>query len=1003
MAAPSLDEVQFALDRATRVLWNTQRADGSWDCPGQVGAWVTAQVVTVLKYLRRLDDADTKAAAKWLSSQQRADGSFAIHAYSTTGDVGTTAAGWAALHLCGAADAAAKAKAWVEANGGVPRVLARIDEGDLSALFLGMAGLVPASKLPCPSTTAMLLPPVMRLLETRFHSGVFMMAFEFELLVKKLRGDFGLDGGPKSFLDHLKCRGAIDVLRTFQNDDGSWNDSAVISVLALPCLDAIDSAESRQMLERALVWLDAQKVRDEKGLRFDGFGTEVWSSAFNARALLAAGEPPSSPRMSKALAWLVDAQLTRPMPKVDNRKPDAVLTGGWAFQRTNHTMPDCDDAGVVLSAFGHAMATTGVHALDRDTFSKVQRSSQLGMQWLFSMQNPDGGWSAFVWGLQGKPPGPIMEKNPHVDMTNLVDMLQAVIDVPPPMGDPSTEDLTSRVLHGLGQLGLTESHPAVEKAVAFLEAQQASNGGFWGRWVVNYLSSTAFVLMGLASVKVNLKKPWVRRAVDFLLQHQNDDGGWGEGPASYVSITEAGKGPTMLPLTALVVQALLDVGEGDSPAVEKAVDLLLRTQAPDGTWSNGLYLHTNVPPDTFYVYPEAARFYPTEALARYLSFRRAQNAGFAPKRPFTNERLGRARQAMDGPADAVIADIFARHDVAGVNQVMMSIFRTDEAIPPGLPPLAQAYFTDVALPAWADRDAMNRAGQLFTRCGWQMATCLFCTSLPQAYAAGRGAHVLTQSQAMTKHVRQRIFETAQFLFDACGEGAFAPNGRGVRSIQKVRLMHAAMRHFLLTRATPSWDAAYFGQPLNQEDLAGTLMTFSIVVLDGLESLGVQLSTQEKNDWLHHWQVVGVLMGIDDDLIPRSLDDAHELMEAIRTRQWIPSADGRALVTPLVDMMKEYFPGTTFDGFPVALIRRLAGDHCADLLGLPPVDFTAELVAIMAELERFLTAGNPDDVASRLFDTATFAFMKMVVTVSREGKQARFRIPPSLHETVDPKL
>lgn len=1001
--APSLDEVQFALDRATRVLWNTQRADGSWDCPGQVGAWVTAQCVTVLKYLRRLDDADTRAAATWLSSQQRPDGSFAIHAYSTRGDLGTTAAGWAALHLCGASGPAAKAKAWVDSNGGVPGVLSRIDEGDLSALFLGMAGLVPASKLPCPSTTAMLLPPVMRLLETRFHSGVFMMAFEFELLVKKLRGDFGLDGGPKTFLDHLKCRGAIDVLRTFQNDNGSWNDSAVISVLALPCLDAIDSPESRQMLDRALTWLEAQKVRDEKGLRFDGFGTEVWTTAFNARALLSAGEPPVSQRMARALAWLVDAQLTRAMPKVDNRKPDAVLTGGWAFQRTNHTMPDCDDAGVVLSAFGHAMATTGSNALDRATFSKVQRSSQLGMQWLFSMQNPDGGWSAFVWGLQGKPPGPIMEKNPHVDMTNLVDMLQAVIEVPPPMGDPSTEDLTSRVLHGLGQLGLTESHPAVAKAVAFLKVQQASNGGWWGRWVVNYLSATAFVLMGLASVKVDLKQAWVRRAVDFLLQHQNADGGWGEDPASYRSIIDAGKGPTMLPLTALVVQALLDVGEGDSPAVEKAIELLLREQAPDGTWSNGLYLHTNVPPDTFYVYPEAARFYPTEALARYLTFRRAQDAGFVPRRPFTTERLDRARQTMDAPADTVIADIFARHDVDGVNRVMMSIFRTDEAIPPGLPPLAEAYFSEVTLPAWADRDAMNRAGQLFTRCGWQMATCLFCTSLPQAYAAGRGAHVLTQSQAMTKHTRQRIFETAQFLFDACGEGAFAPNGRGVRSIQKVRLMHSAMRHFLLTRSTPAWDSGYFGKPLNQEDLAGTLMTFSIVVLDGLESLGVQLSLQEKTDWLHHWQVVGVLLGVEDDLIPRSLDDAHELMEAIRTRQWLDCSDGRALITPLVDMMKEYFPGTTFDGFPVALIRRLAGDHCADLLGLPPVDFTAELVAIMADLERFFTAGDPNAVTSRLFDTATFSFMKMVVTVSREGKQAKFRIPPSLRETVDPKL
>ena len=97
MTDVNLAEVQFALDRAHRVAWRTQKPDGSWDCNGQVGAWVTAQVVTVLRYLKVLDDADTKAAATWLSTQQRSDGSFAIHAYSKHGDLGTTAAGWAAL------------------------------------------------------------------------------------------------------------------------------------------------------------------------------------------------------------------------------------------------------------------------------------------------------------------------------------------------------------------------------------------------------------------------------------------------------------------------------------------------------------------------------------------------------------------------------------------------------------------------------------------------------------------------------------------------------------------------------------------------------------------------------------------------------------------------------------------------------------------------------------------------------------------------------------------
>src|SRR5262249_12838294 len=149
----------------------------------------------------------------------------------------------------------------------------------------------------------------------------------------------------------------------------------------------------------------------------------------------------------------------------------------------------------------------------------------------------------------------------------------------------------------------------------------APNGAWWGRWVVNYLSASSFVLIGLKAVQVDMQQAWVQRAVRWMMSKQNPDGGWGEGPLSYRSEAQAGVGPTMLPLTARGVQALIEAGEGDSACVERAVALLLRAQRVDGTWDNGEYLHTNVPPDTFYVYREAARFYPTEALGKYLQHR----------------------------------------------------------------------------------------------------------------------------------------------------------------------------------------------------------------------------------------------------------------------------------------------------------------------------------------------------------------------------------------------
>lgn len=987
-----LDEVQLAMERAHRALWETQRADGSWDVPADIGSWVTSQTVTVLKHLQQLSNEDTQLAVKWLTGQQRSDGAFTVQPYAKHGDLGATASAWAALHLCGAKAAADKAQAWIESHGGTARVIEKMSEGDFAAVFLAMAGLVDARRLPCPNTTAMCVPGVLDFLTTRFHAGILMGALQADITIQSLRGDW------KGLIDAVKGRTAVSLFRDFQNEEGSINGASSITAMALPMLKAIDTSESRTMMARALRWLERQAIRDETGLHFPGYGTDVWSTAFVARALLAGGVPATDVDMSRALKWMVDAQLlTHPQPKANNRKPNAVRFGGWGFQKTNHTMPDNDDAGVILSAMGPALDDPD---LEPELRRRLARSVELAKRWLFDMQDPNGGWSAFVWDLGTKPPGPVMEKQVKVDLANQLAMVPLVIDPPPFVQDPATEDVTSRILHGLAQVGEKyNSSPPVQRAVEFLKKQQTASGAWWGRWVVNYLSATSFVLMGLEAVGINMKEDWVQRAAKWVLSKQNADGGWGETPESYKSEANAGIGPTMLPLTGLVVQGLISAGFGDAPEVQKAVELIVASQRADGTWPNGEYLHTNIPPDTFYVYPEAARFYPAEALARYLAHKEHKKPA---RKRWSDEKLDLFRTKLDPVADDVIAAVFARGDRHAVNKLMGDIFRTDQPVPPELPDEAEAYFNNVALPTWADPKQMELAQQLFTRTGWQVAMGLFCSSLPQSYAAARGAHVITQTQGLTKHTKQRIFETAQFLFDVMDEGALSPKGRGIRTIQKVRLMHATVRFMLLQRQDPKWDTARLGPPINQEDLAGTLMTFSVITLDALRILGVPYSVEEAEAWLHTWKVIGTLLGIDAELLPRDLLDGQELMEAIRERQWAESPDGKELIKPLVGMMEAYFPGTPLDGIPNALIRTLAGDVCADLLGLPPADWTRHIINAATTVDDWLPRLDDKDPAARLFAWATHAFMEGVVLAEREGKDAKFRIPVSLKKTVSPR-
>ena len=618
-----------ALDRGQEVLWRSQRPDGSWESLCDMGAIPTAQVLVGLHGAGALAPADAADGARWLRARQEPDGSYRSHPTATQGDLGATASAWAALSVCApeeSGEAIARARDWVDAHGGTREVIAAFGRGDPAVVYVALAGLVEPLELPCPPMVPALIPPLVRFMERRFHSGILMVSGALTLIAHRLRGDWGPpdlgDGVPRGPVARRFVARTLTLLAAFQNADGSWNASTVQTALILPALRAAGLAPSHPMVARTVAWLEAQRVRDADGMHFEAFGSPVWCTAGNVRALIAAGASPGDVRLVRALDWLIDAQSQLEQPEVDNRNPGAPRIGGWAFQPGNDTMVDNDDTGAVLAAYGSVLAAgagdAARDALDAEAARRLGASRDLGREWLLGMQNPDGGWSAFVHGLPAKRPGPLFSGPVEVLLEDPIGAVRTLLDPPRELGDPSTEDLTGRVLDGLGRVGLTTSAPAVRRAIEFLRAQQFEHGGFWGRWTVNYLASTACVLQGLARVGADMSEPWVRRAVGFLLSRQNADGGWGELPESYREPALAGRGPSMPPLTGLVLTGLIDAGEGSSDAVARGIAYLLERQRADGSWPHEDWLQAIVPPDTFYILAEAARHYPVEALARWL-------------------------------------------------------------------------------------------------------------------------------------------------------------------------------------------------------------------------------------------------------------------------------------------------------------------------------------------------------------------------------------------------
>jgi hypothetical protein len=68
------------------------------------------------------------------------------------------------------------------------------------------------------------------------------------------------------------------------------------------------------------------------------------------------------------------------------------------------------------------------------------------------------------------------------------------------MIDPSTADVTARVVECLGRFGWPGDHPVIQKAIQFLMKDQSRDGAWFGRWGVNYVYGTSGVLRALETV-----------------------------------------------------------------------------------------------------------------------------------------------------------------------------------------------------------------------------------------------------------------------------------------------------------------------------------------------------------------------------------------------------------------------------------------------------------------------------------------------------------------------
>jgi hypothetical protein len=303
--------------------------------------------------------------------------------------------------------------------------------------------------------------------------------------------------------------------------------------------------------------------------------------------------------------------------------------------------------------------------------------------------------------------------------------------------------------------------------------------------------------------------------------------------------------------------------------------------------------------------------------------------------PWTDEFLDQKRLQADPLADEALGLIVSEKGEGEARRLFDLLIHNIGMPLREFPPLVQDYLEATGrLPAWSDWNKVAMAHDLFLDHGPKFLIFLYYKSLPLLYTCAHGAKVLARTGRLTHDPQdraiftRRIAETGQFLLDVMSRKGLQPGGRGIQAIQKVRLIHASIRRFI---PQEDWDEAAFGKPINQEDMAVTLMTFSISLIDGLAQFGIEEKEERLEAYLHTWTAIGHALGIDDDLLPANLTEARTLIDKILQRQSKDSEDGRILARALVHFARETFPNNYLDDAPVYLIRHLVGPQRADML------------------------------------------------------------------------
>lgn len=657
LAAP----LRKAILRTRQWLIGEQHPDGYWEAELEGDTLLESEYILLLAYLGKEKSERAKRCAQFILEKQTPEGGWAMYPGGGI-EISVSVKNYFALKLTGhdpSAEYMQRARNAIVAAGGADRV------NSFTRFYLALLGQISYDHCPEVPPEVMLLPtwfpiniyrisswsrtifvplsivsaqrPVRQIEPSRGIRELFCEHPENwpPLRSPGVKGGTGLLSWDRFFrvadrtLRFLSRRQWMPLrnksiekakawmLERFEGSDGlgAIFPPIIWSIVALDSLGyAADSPEIKYNLQE----LEDLVLEGEDSTRLQPCRSPVWDTAITLRALAASGLGTEDPTIETGVEWLLANEVRRAgdWSQTVNAEP-----GGWCFEHNNEFYPDLDDTAMCLLALRTQLEAVSDVSLSlpprlqvmahrtSDSLKNARAqcaridaivsAAQRAVRWTLAMQNSDGGWGAFDRDNDAE----FLCYVPFADHNAMI--------------DPSTPDLTARVLEGLAAWGYTVGHPAIDRAVAYLRQTQDADGSWFGRWGVNYIYGTWQTLVGLTAVGVPTSDPAVVAGANWLKAYQQPSGGWGESPDSYADPRKRGQGSATASQTAWAVLGLIAAGEGKSSAVARGIRYLIDTQVEDGTWDEPEFTGTGFPQVFYLRYHMYPIYFPLMALSQW--------------------------------------------------------------------------------------------------------------------------------------------------------------------------------------------------------------------------------------------------------------------------------------------------------------------------------------------------------------------------------------------------